>query len=77
VAGLTIVHTQEWSGQLSFLDVGAIVYYLKAVPWLVPGFSVESHLEYLLALQRRLEGGKSLAFVARKYLIEANKGLQT
>ena len=76
-AGLTIVNTQEWSGQLSFMDVDAIVYYLKAVPWFVPGFSVETHLEHLLALQRRLEGGEGLAFVARKYLIEARKGLQT
>jgi SAM-dependent methyltransferase len=72
-AGLTIADTQEWSGRLSFTDVGAIIYYLKAVPWLVPGFSVETHLPYLLALERRLESGDGLAFVARKYLIEANK----
>jgi SAM-dependent methyltransferase len=72
-AGLEIVNTQEWSGQLAFTDVGAIVYYLKAVPWLVPGFSVESHLKYLLNLQKQLEGQGTLAFVARKYLIEAHK----
>jgi SAM-dependent methyltransferase len=73
-AGLTIVNTQEWSGRLAFTDVGAIVYYLRAVPWLVPGFSVETHSTHLLALQRRLESGNGLAFVARKYLIEAHKG---
>jgi SAM-dependent methyltransferase len=72
-AGLTIANTQEWSGQLSFTDVSAIVYYLKAVPWLVPGFSVETHSKHLLTLQRRLESGEGLAFVARKYLIEAHK----
>ena len=76
-AGLTIVDTQEWSGHLSFTDVGAIVYLLKATPWLVPGFSVETHLAYLLALQRRLEGREGLAFVARLYLIEACKGLRS
>lgn len=74
-AGLTIVNTQEWSGPLLFTDVGAIVYYLKVVPWLVPGFSVDTHSKYLLTLQRRLESGKRLAFVARKYLIEAHKHL--
>jgi SAM-dependent methyltransferase len=72
-ASLEIVDTQEWSGQLAFTDVGAIVYYLKAVPWLVPGFSVESHLKYLLNLQRQLENNETLTFVARKYLIEAYK----
>src|SRR5512136_3355658 len=74
-AGLTIVDAQEWSGRLCFTDVGAIVYYLKAVPWLVPGFSVETHSQYLHTLQRRLESGAGLVFVARKYLIEAHKGL--
>lgn len=36
------------------------------------GICVKSHL---LILQRRLESGDGLAFVARKYLIEAQKGL--
>jgi SAM-dependent methyltransferase len=72
-AGLDIVEAKNWTGQLSFTDVGAIVYYLKAVPWLVSGFSVESHLNYLTKLQDRLEGGEELAFTARKYLIEARK----
>jgi len=72
-AGLTVLNTQDWSGSLAFTDVGAIVYYLKAVPWLVPGFSVETHLGNLLKLQSRLENGEALAFVARKYLIEARK----
>jgi SAM-dependent methyltransferase len=72
-AGLTIADSREWTGCLSFTDVGAIVYYLRAVPWLVPGFSVETHLNPLLSLQRRLEKGGELAFTARKYLIEAHK----
>ena len=72
-AGLTIMDVQNWSGNLTFTDVGAIVYYLRAVPWLVPDFSVESHVEHLNRLQHRLESGEALAFRARKYLIEARK----
>ncbi|HJR81452.1 MAG TPA: class I SAM-dependent methyltransferase [Anaerolineales bacterium] len=72
-AGLEIVSHQDWSGELTFRDVGAIVYYLKAVPWLVPGFSVESHLKYLLDLQSRLEKNEPLTFTSRRYLIEARK----
>jgi len=72
-AGLEIVDQQDWAGKLSFSDVGTIVYYLKAVPWLVPGFSVESHLKYLLALQDQLENNKPLIFSTRKYLMEARK----
>lgn len=76
-AGLTIANTQEWSGRFSFTDVGAIVYYLKAIPWLVPGFSVETHSKHLLTLQRRLESGEGLTFVSREYLIEAYKDLKS
>lgn len=72
-AGLEITNTQEWSGRLTFIDVGAIVYYLKAIPWLVPGFSVETHFRYLLNLQSELEKQNVLSFIARKYLIEARK----
>ena len=72
-AGLTVVTLEEWEGRLVFSDVGAIVYYLKATPWEVPGFSVKTHLRYLLALQERVEAGGELAFYAAKYLIEATK----
>jgi ubiquinone/menaquinone biosynthesis C-methylase UbiE len=72
-AGLEIIDTQDWSGRLMFTDVGAIVYYLKAVPWLVPGFSVETHLKYLLKLQKQLDNHEPLSFVSKRYLIEARK----
>jgi hypothetical protein len=51
-----------------------VVYYLKAVPWLVQGFSVDTHTEHLLRLQGRLEREGELVFGARKMLIEARKG---
>jgi SAM-dependent methyltransferase len=73
-AGLTVADAREWSGRLSFTDVGAIVYYLKAVPWLVPDFSVDKYTRQLLILQQRLESGQGLSFSAGKYLIEAHKG---
>jgi ubiquinone/menaquinone biosynthesis C-methylase UbiE len=72
-AGLEIVDQQDWSGKLSFTDVGAIVYYLKAVPWMVSGFSVGTHLQHLLKLQEQFESYGLLAFTSRKYLIEARK----
>ena len=70
-AGLTIVNDLRWEGSLSFADVGAIVYYLKAVPWLVPDFSVKTHLQPLFALQDRLDSGDELHFFSARYLIEA------
>ena len=72
-AGMAVVTVEEWEGRIVFTDVGAIVYYLKAIPWVVPGFTVKSHLRYLFALQERLEAGEELGFYAAKFLIEASK----
>jgi len=74
-AGLTIENLEEWHGNLAFTDVGALVYYLKAVPWLVPEFSVSTHLDSLLRLQKQIEETGRLVFEAGKYLIEAKKPL--
>ncbi len=71
--GLELFDLREWSGKLLFTDVGAVVYYLKAVPWLVPGFSVDTHLDGLKALQRQLGAHGQLEFPAMNYLIEARK----
>ncbi|MCE5207847.1 MAG: class I SAM-dependent methyltransferase [Chloroflexi bacterium] len=72
-AGLKIENAQEWKGRLEFTDVGAVVYYLKAIPWTVPGFTVQTHLDYLLKLEDRLQEEGELVFTARLYLIEAVK----
>jgi SAM-dependent methyltransferase len=72
-AGMTIVTLQEWSGKFTFTDVGALVYYLKAIPWTVPDFSVDRYRETLLRLHAQVERGEPLAFTDRKYLIEALK----
>ena len=72
-AGLVLNKLENWQGELTFTDVGAVVYYLKAVPWFVPGFSVDAHLEALLKLQDRIEREGKLVFEARMYWMEFNK----
>jgi SAM-dependent methyltransferase len=76
-AGMDLDRVERWQGELAFTDVGAVVYYLKAVPWLVEGFSVDTHLAPLLELQRRLEHEGRLVYEARSYLIEAHKAQGT
>jgi len=65
---------ESWTGYLTFYDVGAIVYYLKAVPWIVEGFSVDNHLDKLLALQARLDQGERLCFKIGKLIFKAQNG---
>ena len=71
--GFHIERGEEWKGKARFLDVGAVVYFLKAIPWCVDGFSVDSHLEYLRTLQEKLEREGKLEFTYARFLISARK----
>jgi SAM-dependent methyltransferase len=71
--GFEILEQQAWTGWTRFTDVGAIVYTLKATPWLVPGFSVDGQPDALLGLQAQLERQGALAFKRSAFLIRARK----
>jgi SAM-dependent methyltransferase len=72
-AGLDIELSRSSWGSISFTDVGALVYYLRAVPWEIPDFSVERFTPELLGLQRRLESTGSLRFSEGRFVIRARK----
>jgi SAM-dependent methyltransferase len=72
-AGLDIELARSSWGTISFLDVGALVYYLRAIPWEVPDFSVDRFRPELLGLQRRLEETGALRFDEGRFVIRARK----
>jgi ubiquinone/menaquinone biosynthesis C-methylase UbiE len=72
-SNLVIEIAQEWTGKLIFKDVATLVYYLKAIPWTVPDFSVEKHRATLEQLQKKLESEGELVFTERRMLIKAHK----
>ncbi|MDT3496208.1 class I SAM-dependent methyltransferase [Bacillus toyonensis] len=45
--GFTILEAREEFPLQRFYDIGAIVYYLKAIPWQIPDFTVERYYEEL------------------------------
>jgi SAM-dependent methyltransferase len=51
-AGLRVLDCDEAAAVTTFRDVGAFAWYLKAIPWVVEGFSVTGYEERL----RRLHG---------------------
>jgi SAM-dependent methyltransferase len=71
--GFKILHDAEWRGHVTFLDVGALVYFLTAIPWVIQGFDVKRDLHVLEALQSRLQAGRALQFTYTRFLIEAMK----
>jgi len=70
-AGLTIERFEIAEGPVSFRDIGALVYSLRAMPWIVPGFSVDDYAEPLVELQDRLERGGTLSLALRVCMLIA------
>ncbi|MFG2890220.1 class I SAM-dependent methyltransferase [Streptomyces sp. NPDC048248] len=72
-AGLEVVDLRTQSLRTEFFDIGAVVYFLRKVIWMVPGFTVDQYRDRLRELDEliRREG----AFVAHttRFLIEARK----
>jgi SAM-dependent methyltransferase len=72
-AGFKITEAEEWSGKIEFNDVGALVYFLKNIPWIVKDFSVDRYLPILEKLQRRIQMGERLVFTNARFMILAEK----
>ena len=72
-AGLEIVDLRTERLRMEFFDVGAVVYFLRKVIWMVPGFSVAGHRARLQTLHDQI--GTAGPFVAHsaRTLIEARK----
>ncbi|MFG2628455.1 class I SAM-dependent methyltransferase [Streptomyces sp. NPDC048473] len=72
-AGLEVVDLRMETLRTEFFDIGAVVYFLRKVIWMVPGFTVEEYRPKLAALHHRI--GTEGPFVAHttRFLIEARK----
>ena len=72
-AGWHIVEQKEDSPIMRFFDVGAIVYYLKAIPCQIPDFSVESYFDKLWEMHNIIEQHGYIDFHMDRFLIIAKK----
>ncbi|UUN27859.1 class I SAM-dependent methyltransferase [Streptomyces sp. FIT100] len=72
-AGLEITDLRSESLRTEFFDIGAVVYFLRKVVWMVPGFTVARYRDRLRELHDRI--GAEGPFVAHttRFLIEARK----
>ncbi|WP_242308034.1 methyltransferase domain-containing protein [Bacillus cereus group sp. BfR-BA-01524] len=52
--GFTILEEKEEFPFQRFYDIGAIVYYLKAIPWQIPNFTVERYYEDLYRIHESI-----------------------
>jgi SAM-dependent methyltransferase len=72
-AGLHIVEQMEAFPETHFADIGAVVYYLRAIPWQIEGFTVEAYHDKLLALHRQILRDGGLTLASHRTYVEAIK----
>jgi len=72
-AGLRVTDLRSEPLRAEFYDVGAVVYFLRKVIWIVPGFSVDRYRAELAALHDRIQRYGPFLATTRRFLIEAVK----
>jgi SAM-dependent methyltransferase len=72
-AGLAVVEQLEAFPETRVTDIGAVVYYLRAIPWQVEGFTVEGYRDKLLALHRLIRDEGGLALTSHRFYVETVK----
>ncbi len=75
-AGLRIKRAEKAALKTTFMDIGAVLYYLKAIPWQIDEFSIETHFEKLVRLHNFMEWQGELITTAHRFLIIAHKESQ-
>lgn len=73
-AGFEITDAREDSPITRIFDVGAVVYYLKAIPWQIEDFSVERYYDRLAALHQTIQAQGYIEVHNDRFLLAARKG---
>lgn len=68
-----IIKVKEDEVKTRFYDIGAIVYYLKAIPWQVDKFSVEKYYHQLYILHNYLEEHDYIDFKCHRFFMITQK----
>ena len=72
-AGFRVARCEEARPQTRYLDVGAIVLQIRAVPWQVPGFDVQHHLDQLRRIHHHIGQHGSFTVTSHRLLLIAHR----
>ena len=67
-AGLIVDEADEGYAATIFADIGALAWYLRSVPWAVPGFSISAYRNALIRLH-----GDPIRVTAKRFWVRAHK----
>jgi len=70
-AGLSVMRSAEGREEVTFADVGALAWYIKMVPWTVPGFTIARYRARLGELHERIETNGPITLPLPGFYLEA------
>ncbi|KUF13011.1 class I SAM-dependent methyltransferase [Streptomyces silvensis] len=72
-AGLDVVDLRAERLRIEFLDIGAVVHFLRKVVWMVPGFTVDAYRPRLRELHRRIQDEGAFVAHSTRHLFDARR----
>lgn len=72
-AGLDVVDLRHEQIRVEFFDVGAVIYFLRKLSWVVPGFTVAEYHDKLRGLHQQIATDGAFITHTSRVLIEARK----
>jgi SAM-dependent methyltransferase len=72
-AGLVVADLRSETKRATFSDVGAVVYFLRLVVWIVPGFTVGSYMDRLEEMHNLIRRDGPFVAHSSRFLIRATK----
>jgi SAM-dependent methyltransferase len=72
-AGLQVVEMRAERLRQEYFDIGAVIYFLRKVIWMVPGFTVERYRQRLDELHQRIEADGPFVAHSARVLVEVRK----
>jgi hypothetical protein len=72
-AGFDLLNVQEEFPPAEFVDVGAVVFYLRIISWQVSDFSVEKYRDRLFSIHQDILAHGPLQVSEHRILVEARK----
>ncbi|RLL48338.1 class I SAM-dependent methyltransferase [Oceanobacillus piezotolerans] len=66
-----VLYSKEEFPIQRFYDVGALVYYLKAIPWQIPDFSIQKYEEKLYEIHQHIQSRGFFDVKQHRFIIEA------
>ena len=72
-AGLVVDDVREFRGRMEFRDIAAVVYFLRKVIWIVPGFTVDRYRDRLRDLHEQIVASGPFVATSVRFLFAAHK----